>query len=130
MEPSRHSSAPVEKEGRGLEADSMDPLGHTGRDSSPSWSYIWDRWYKFSGDKRASSHHYTALLPSIGAETPAEGKLTWMLAFCCFTLNSKLLHLCVTSLLGQNSNSPSTVRPFSRGSAWVCAVPGHSNLEF
>lgn len=40
MEPGGCSGAPLEKEGRLPEAAvcSEDPLGHTGRDSSPSWS--------------------------------------------------------------------------------------------
>lgn len=72
IQPSRCSSVPVEKKGRGPGANGAeDLLGCTGRDGS-SLEHNWKRWHCFLADKRASRHHYTLPLLSIGAETTAE----------------------------------------------------------
>ena len=114
VEPSEHCSSPMEKEGRSLGTGGIeDPHGQTGRDISLSLEHIWERWLCLSGDKRAEScHGASPLLKRREGQRQLLRMANLDSGFLlCFPLNSMLLHVGVTALLGQTGTSLSKVRP-------------------
>ena len=121
--PGRLSCVPVEKEGGGLEwaAWSEDPLGHMGRNSSPSWSAFGSGSMAYLETKEPAEAN---VLPCSLTEKQrhllraANLGVSFLLLFA---INSELLRGYRAAFLGKTGTGHRVLRPFPRGPVWLCA---------